>query len=184
MKIAVYGCLLGEKVRFDSGHKRDNFIMQFFAYDSFETFKVDADMNSLVNFHKENKFMLQSKDEAVYRKLGKIVGNHDQKSFEETLGEYEFLYKTAIAKKSSIGKTRNVLEHMAGFLKKYLDTEEKAMLHEQIDDYATQIIPLILPLSTLHLYAKKYNVHYLLEQVFLRPYPKELALRSDIKCVK
>lgn len=163
---------------------RENFVMQLFAYDSFETLKTDANMNSLVHFHKENKFMLQSKDEALYRKLGKIVGNHEKKSFEETLDEYEFLYKTAIAKKSSLGKTRNVLEHMAGFLKKYLDSEEKAMLHEQIDDYASQIIPLILPLSTLHLYAKKYSVDYLLTQVFLKPYPKELALRSNTKCVK
>ena len=163
---------------------RENFVMQLFAYDSFENFKTDANMHSLVNFHKENKFMLQSKDEALYRKLGKIVGNHEQTNFDEILSKYELLFKTAIAKKSSIGKTRNVLEHMAGFLKKHLDSEEKAMLHEQIDDYAGQIIPLILPLSTLHLYAKKYKVRYLLEQVFLRPYPKELALRSDIKCVK
>jgi len=163
---------------------RENFVMQLFAYESFENFKRDANMNSLVNFHKQNKFMLQSKDEALYRKLGKIVGNHEVKSFEEILGEYEFLFKTAIAKKSSIGKTRNVLEHMSGFLKKHLDSEEKAMLHEQIDDYASQITPLILPLSTLHLYAKKYNVRYLLEQIFLSPYPKELALRSDIKSGK
>lgn len=28
MKIAVSGCLLGQKVRFDSGHKRDEFIME------------------------------------------------------------------------------------------------------------------------------------------------------------
>ena len=163
---------------------RENFVMQLFAYDSFEEFKVNASMNSLVNFHKQNKFMLQSKDDTLYRKLGKIVGNHEQAGFEQILGEYELLFKTAIAKKSSIAKTRNVLEHMSGFLKKHLDSEEKAMLHEQIDDYAGQIIPLILPLSTLHLYAKKYKVRYLLEQVFLRPYPKELALRSDIKSGK
>jgi uncharacterized protein YbgA (DUF1722 family) len=100
------------------------------------------------------------------------------------LDEYELLFKTAIAKKSSKGKTRNVLEHMSGFVKSFLNAEEKAMLHEQIDDYAAQIIPLIVPLSTLKLYAKKYEVSYLLEQTFLTPYPKELALRSSVKCVK
>lgn len=163
---------------------RENFVMQLFAYDSFEKFKANAKMKNLVEFHKINKFMLQSKDETLYRELGNIVGNHEAKSFTQILSEYEFLFKTAIAKKSSKGKTRNVLEHMSGFVKSFLDADEKAMLHEQIDDYAAQIIPLIVPLSTLKLYASKYEVSYLLEQTFLSPYPKELALRSSVKCVK
>ena len=163
---------------------RENFVMQVFAYERFEKFKVNATMKDLVAFHSVNKFMLQSKDENLYRQLGKIVGNHEAKSFADILEAYEFLFKTAIAKKSSKGKTRNVLEHMSGFVKSHLNAQEKEMLHEQIDDYSAQIIPLILPLSTLKLYAQKYEVSYLLEQSFLSPYPKELALRSDVKCVK
>jgi uncharacterized protein YbgA (DUF1722 family)/uncharacterized protein YbbK (DUF523 family) len=163
---------------------RENFVMQLFAYDAFERFKKDATMKNLVDFHQSYKFLLQSKDEKIYRELGYIVGNHEKKSFEETLQAYEMLFKSAISKKSSIGKTRNVLEHMAGFLKKFLNKEEKQMLHEQIDDCVAKIIPLIVPLSTLKLYATKYAVTYLLGQKFLNPYPKELALRSDIKSVK
>ncbi|OHD93736.1 MAG: hypothetical protein A2019_00475 [Sulfurimonas sp. GWF2_37_8] len=163
---------------------RENFVMQLFAYERFEKFKQNATMKDLVAFHSVYKFMLQSKDENLYRQLGKIVGNHEAKSFADILEKYELLFKTAIAKKSSKGKTRNVLEHMSGFVKNHLTAKENAMLHEQIDDYATQIIPLILPLSTLKLYAQKYEVNYLLEQTFLSPYPKELALRSDIACVK
>lgn len=163
---------------------RENFVMQLFAYDDFEDFKEDACMNTLVAFHQSYKFLLQSKEEKIYRELGKIVGNHEEKSFEAILKEYEESFKIAISKKSSIGKTRNVLEHMTGFLKKFLNSEEKKMLHEQINDYADKIIPVILPLSTLKIYATKYKVEYLLGQNFLHPYPKELALRSDIKSVK
>ena len=163
---------------------RENFVMQVFAYDSFERFKMYAVMKDLVVFHQNNKFLLQSKDEKLYRQLGQIVGNHEKKSFEDILDSYEFGFKSAIAKKSSIGKGRNVLEHMAGFVKNYLSPQEKAMLHEQIEDYANKIVPIIVPLSTLKLYATKYEVAYLLEQTFLDPYPKELALRSDIKSSK
>jgi uncharacterized protein YbgA (DUF1722 family)/uncharacterized protein YbbK (DUF523 family) len=163
---------------------RENFVMQVFAYDRFEKFKTNAQMKDLVLFHQHNKFLLQSKDEILYRNLGNIVANHDKKQFIEVLAEYEFAFKTAIATKSSTGKTRNVLEHMAGFLKNFLDTNEKKMLHEQIDDYAAKIIPVIVPLSTLKIYVNKYNVEYLLGQTFLEPYPKGLALRSDIKSVK
>lgn len=163
---------------------RENFVMQLFAYDDFETFKAEAQMKDLVLFHQHYKFLLQSKDDLIYRQLGKIVGNHDAKDFKIILQEYEALFKQAISKTSSIGKTRNVLEHMAGFIKNFLNQDEKKILHGQIDDYANKIIPVIVPLSTLHLYAAKYEVSYLLDQKFLHPYPKELALRSDIKSVK
>ncbi|MFT7004317.1 MAG: hypothetical protein ACJAWW_001675 [Sulfurimonas sp.] len=163
---------------------RENFIMQLFAYDEFESFKLDASIGKLVDFHRTHKFLLQAKDESIYRKLGNIVGNHDDKEFSLMLDEYEFLFKSAIAKKSSAGKTRNVLEHMAGFLKTHLSKEEKVLLHEQIEDCTLKIIPMIVPLSTLKIYATKYKVSYLLEQTFLDPYPKELGLRSSVESLK
>ncbi len=163
---------------------RENFIMQLFAYEDYEQFSLDATLSKLVDFHRTHKFMLQSKDENIYRKLGKLVGNHEAKEFSALLKEYETLYKTAIATKSSVGKTRNVLEHMAGFLKTNLTKEEKVLLHEQIDDCAAKIIPVIVPLSSLKLYATKYKVTYLLEQTFLNPYPKELGLRSSVETLK
>jgi len=173
-----------EEGRLNDPWLRENFVMQLFAYDAFERFKVNATMKTLVLFHQRSKFLLQSKDEVNYRTLGKMVGNHENKPFERILDEYEHLYKTTIGIKSSIGKTRNVLEHLAGFVKTFLDTQEKQMLHEQIADYADKIIPLIVPLSTLKIYATKYESSYLLDQMFLEPYPKALALRSDIKSGK
>lgn len=163
---------------------RENFIMQLFAYDDIEQFKEDATLKKLVDFHRVHKFMLQSKDESIYRQLGKIVGNHEQKDFALIFDEYELLYKTAIAMKSSAGKTRNVLEHMAGFLKNFISKEEKVLLHEQITDCANKIVPVIVPLSTLKMFATKYEVSYLLEQKFLDPYPKELGLRSSVDTLK
>lgn len=163
---------------------RENFIMQLFAYDRFEQFKKNATIGGLVDFHRTHKFMLQSKDEVMYRKLGKIVGNHEKREFSDMLDEYELLYKTAIGIKSSVGKTRNVLEHMVGFLKTFLSKDEKSLFHEQIEDCAKKIIPVIVPLSTLKIYATKYDVDYLLDQVFLDPYPKVLGLRSSVNTLQ
>ena len=174
-----------EEARLNDPWLRENFIMQLFAYDDFENFKAsEPTMKDLVAFHQSYKFMLQAKNEMMYRELGQIVGNHEGLKFDELLRQYEILFKTAIAQKSSIGKTRNVLEHMAGFVKDKITPIEKEMLHEQIRDYADKIVPLIAPLSRLHLFAKSYNVEYLLDQKFLHPYPKDLALRSDIKSGK
>jgi uncharacterized protein YbbK (DUF523 family)/uncharacterized protein YbgA (DUF1722 family) len=164
---------------------RENFVMQLFAYDDFENFKAsNPTMKDLVAFHQSYKFMLQAKNDMMYRELGQIVGNHESLSFYEILRQYEILFKTAIAQKSSIGKNRNVLEHMAGFVKDKITEVEKEMLHEQIREYTNKIVPLIAPLSRLYMFAKTHEVEYLLSQKFLHPYPKELALRSDIRSAK
>ena len=164
---------------------RENFIMQIFAYHDFETFKAsDPTMKDLVTYHQNYKFMLQSKNDECYRKLGNIVANHGKDSFEAVLSAYELLFKETISHKSSIGKTRNVLEHMVGYLKNEMNEIEKKTLHDQIRDYHDRIIPLITPLSTIDMIAKEYHISYLLDQKFLHPYPKELALRSDIRSGK
>ncbi len=174
-----------EEGRLNDPWLRENFIMQLFAYDDFEQLKRSyRGIKSLVDFHQSYKFMLQSKNEINYRKLGQLIGTHDKQNTEYIFNEYEHLFKKTISYKSSIGKTRNVLEHMAGFVKKDLLDVEKQTLHEQIRDYAAKIIPLITPLSTLSMFAHKYNATYILGQKFLQPYPKELALRSHINSVK
>lgn len=174
-----------EEGRLEDAWLRENFVMQLFAYDAFQKFNTSAPtLNKLVKFHTAHKFLLQAKDETLYRELGNIVANRSDLSFEALLGQYELGFKTAISRKSSIKRNRNVLDHLAGFFKKELTKSEKETLHDQIRDYADKIIPLIVPLSTIHLYARKYDTKYLLEQTFLDPYPKTLALRSHIKSGK
>lgn len=171
-----------EEGRLNDAWLRENFVMQVFAYDDFENFKMtNPSMKELVAFHQSYKFMLQAKHDMMYRELGQIVGNHEDLKFDEIFRQYEILFKTAIAQKSSIGKNRNVLEHMAGFVKDKITDVEKEMLHEQIREYADKIVPLIAPLSRLYMFAKTHQVEYLLGQKFLHPYPKDLALRSDLK---
>ncbi|MDD2779909.1 DUF523 and DUF1722 domain-containing protein [Sulfuricurvum sp.] len=174
-----------EEGRLQDPWLRENFVMQLFAYDSYEKFKASApSIGDLVRFHTINKFMLQAKNEKLYRELGNVVANRDDSTLESRLALYELGFKTAISSKSSIKKNRNVLEHMAGFFKNDLTKTEKETLHLHISDYAEKIIPLIVPLSTLALYAQKYNTTYLLDQTFLTPYPKTLALRSHLNAGK
>jgi len=174
-----------EEGRLQDAWLRENFVMQIFAFDAYERFKAEnPTIGDLVRFHTVNKFMLQSKDELLYRELGNIVANRDNLVSDIVLSLYELGYKTAISRKSSIKKTRNVLEHLAGFFKNELTKEEKKVLHTHISDFADKIVPLIVPVSTIALYAQKYKTTYLLEQTFLNPYPKTLALRSHLDAGK
>lgn len=160
---------------------RENFIMQIFAYN--EALKIEKTIekvSELITFHTIYKFLLHSKSEKNYRELGNIVANHTHKSLYEVVKDYFSLFRKTIAIKSKISQTVNVLEHMSGFFKHHLNKTEKEELHAQIKDFQEEIIPLIAVMSTIEFLAKKYNTHYLLEQKFLNPYPKDLALRSSI----
>lgn len=171
-----------EEARLIDPWLRENFVMQLFAYeDAMQLSKNIKTMQELVAFHTAYKFLLQSKHEANYRLLGKIVANHDKKSLKEITQAYLALFKKTIAHKSTIAKTVNVLQHMVGFFKKELTSSEKEVLHMQIEEFRDEIIPLIAVMSTIEFLAKKYNTTYLLGQKFLNPYPKDLSLRSMIQ---
>ena len=171
-----------EEGRLCDSEVRENFMMQLFAYDAVEKLKRSSPkMKELVDFHTRYKFLLQAKDEKSYRELGNVTANREGLEFDELFQKYEQLFKTAISKKSSIKSNRNVLEHMAGFFKNELSQSEKATLHKQIEDYAGNAVPLITPLNTIALYARKYETVYLLEQAFLEPYPHDLSLRSHLE---
>jgi uncharacterized protein YbgA (DUF1722 family) len=50
-----------------------------------------------------------------------------------------------------------------------------------IEDYRQGLVPLIVPLTLLQHHLRRYPVPgWVWEQVYLRPYPKELMLRNHV----
>jgi uncharacterized protein YbgA (DUF1722 family) len=68
--------------------------------------------------------------------------------------------------------------HMLGFLKKQLTSPEKQEMLEIIDQYKRELIPLIVPVTLMRHYARKYEEPYLVQQHYLNPHPIELQLRN------
>jgi uncharacterized protein YbgA (DUF1722 family) len=69
---------------------------------------------------------------------------------------------------------------MAGYFKKLLDRREKTELAETIDDYRIGLTPLVVPMTLIRHYVRRYDVVYLSQQVYLEPHPKELMLRNHV----
>jgi uncharacterized protein YbgA (DUF1722 family) len=72
------------------------------------------------------------------------------------------------------------MQHMAGYFKKRLDRESKVELLGAIDDYARELVPLVVPLTLVRHHVRVHNVAYLAGQVYLEPHPKELMLRNHV----
>ena len=164
---------------------RENFLMQIFAYQDLHNFlKSNPSFNDLVIFHTSYKYLIYSKAQKSYTTLGRIVANQEKKQLDEILQEYKEEFLKAINLKGSVSKTYNVLLHMFGYFKKLITKEEKEEILQSLQEFKDRIIPLIAVMKIINLYVKRFDVQYLKVQKFLNPYPRELALRSEIKAYK
>ena len=164
---------------------RENFLMQIFAYQDLHNFiKSNPSFNDLVIFHTSYKYLIYSKAQKSYTTLGRIVANKEKKQLDEILLEYKEEFLKAISLKGNVNKTYNVLLHMFGYFKKLITKEEKEEILQALNEYKEKIIPLIAVMKIINLYVKRFDVQYLKVQKFLNPYPRELALRSEIKAYK
>jgi uncharacterized protein YbgA (DUF1722 family) len=78
----------------------------------------------------------------------------------------------------TVAKHVNVLQHLLGYFKRDLNSDEKAEALELIDHYRQAFVPLIVPVTLFNHYVRKYRQPYLAEQYYLNPHPLELQLRN------
>jgi uncharacterized protein YbgA (DUF1722 family) len=86
----------------------------------------------------------------------------------------------ALTVRASPAKHANVLQHLAGFCREYLDGRDRQELAELIDDYRRGLVPLVVPLTLLRHHVERHRVAYVQGQTYLSPHPKELMLRNRV----
>jgi uncharacterized protein YbgA (DUF1722 family) len=84
----------------------------------------------------------------------------------------------ALQMRTTVKKNANVLQHMMGYFKEQLSKDEKQELLEILDEYRKGYIPLVVPITLINHYVRKYEEGYLRQQVYLNPHPIALRLRN------
>ena len=87
---------------------------------------------------------------------------------------------SALKKIANRGSHTNVLQHLSGYIKKSLDSDDKRELQALIQQYRNGIVPLIVPLTLLKHHFNRHPDRYIAEQVYLQPHPENLSLRNAI----
>jgi uncharacterized protein YbgA (DUF1722 family)/uncharacterized protein YbbK (DUF523 family) len=160
---------------------RENFIARIFIYKHFrEVMEEKKPIAGLVHFHTRNKLMLMAHSPKHLQQMGHLVAHSEELSIKELLRQYENLLMETMALKPSTAKHTNVLQHAMGYFKKNLSADEKQELLEVIEKYHRGLIPLIVPVTFLNHYVRKYHQPYLQEQSYLNPPPLELQLRNHV----
>lgn len=158
---------------------RENFIERVFALRRWRRMLSEKrTLGGLVDFHGCHKLLILSHSPKHAKDLGKMVGHGKNRPVKDLFQEYESGLMAALRLKSTIRKNMNVLQHIMGYFKKQITGDEKQELLEIFDQYYNGLVPLIVPLTLVNHYVRKYDQPYLKQQTYLNPHPAELKLRT------
>jgi uncharacterized protein YbgA (DUF1722 family)/uncharacterized protein YbbK (DUF523 family) len=160
---------------------RENFIERIFTLKRWrEVLERKESRGNVVDFHTRHKFLILSHSPKYYQTMGKLVAKAKDLPLKELYQEYQTLLMESLYLKTSAKKNANVLQHMMGYFKEQLSSDEKQELLDVIDHYKKENIPLIVPITLFQHYVRKYDQPYLKQQVYLNPHPLELRLRNHV----
>jgi len=161
---------------------RENFIERIFVYCRWTSMLRDNPTpGGIVAFHTAHKLTMMAHSPDHYRKMGRLVAQAGALPWSELVDQYGHSLMEGLKVLATTGRQVNVLQHLMGFLKDYLSKEDKAELLAVIEDYQHELVPLIVPLTLLRHHLNRNPVaDWVHQQVYLKPYPKELMLRNHV----
>jgi len=160
---------------------REMFIEKVFTLRRFrDVVREGKTRRGLVEFHTDHKLLLLSHGRKHYGEMGNLVARAKELSPEELYARYQRLLMETLSQRPTAKKISDVLLHMMGHFKQVLSGDEKQELLEVIDHYRNRLVPLVVPLTLIRHYVRKYEVAYLGRQAFLNPHPVELLLRNHV----
>jgi len=173
--------------RLHDARLRENFIERVFAVARWqELLQQGRTRGRLVEFHARHKLLIMAHSPKHLTELGRLVAAAKDYPPKDLYQRYHALLMTALKPMTTVRKQCNVLQHVMGYFKKQLSPDEKQELLETIEQYRRGTIPLIVPITLLNHYVRKYGPadrtvgEYLAEQYYLHPHPAELSLRTHL----
>jgi uncharacterized protein YbgA (DUF1722 family)/uncharacterized protein YbbK (DUF523 family) len=170
-----------EDGRLNDPELRENFIERIFTMQRWrELLARGRSRGALIEFHARHKLLLMAHSVVILREMGALLGRIKDVPLPEAYDAYFARLAAALALKATPPKHVNVLMHAMGYFKKLLSADEKKELLDVIDAYHRAYVPLVVPVTLLNHYVRKYGEEYLAAQWYLRPHPTDLKLRNHV----
>ena len=167
--------------RLQDPNLRENFIERIFTLKGWrEVLAKKESRGNVVDFHTKHKLLILSHSPKHYQMMGKLVAQAKDLPLKDLYLQYQTLLTESLKLKTTPKKNANVLQHMMGYFREQLSSDEKQELLEVIENYRKGYIPLTVPITLINHYVRKYEQPYLKKQVYLNPHPLELQLRNHV----
>jgi len=170
-----------EDGRMNDPSLRENFIERIFVMKRWYSICTGRkSLKKIMDFHSMHKYMLMAHCPKTLKELGTFLAKGENYPADNVYKDYFSRFITALSKIATVKRNTNVLQHIMGYFKRDLNSDEKQELNEIIENYHSGLVPLIVPVTLLNHYNRKYRSEYLNDQVYLHPHPMELMLRNHV----
>lgn len=160
---------------------REHFVARVFAHRRWRELSAHLkSVRDLMQFHARHKLLLMAHSPVAYSALGRLVANSRRADLAETAAAYADGFMDALAQPATRARHVNVLQHIAGYFKRSISSTARQELAAAVLDYQQGAVPLIVPTTLLAHYVQLHRIDYLLDQIYLNPYPRELKLRNHV----
>ena len=158
---------------------RDNFVERIFCLKRYrDTIGSRRSRGALVRFHAAHKLELMAHGPGILREMGQLVAHAKEHDLTDLFARYEEFLMAALRLRATPGRNANVLQHARGCFKKRLEADDKREAFAVIDGYRAGHTPLVVPVTLIGHFVRKYGESYLASQTYLNPHPVELKLRN------
>ncbi|HSF33954.1 MAG TPA: DUF523 and DUF1722 domain-containing protein [Candidatus Tectomicrobia bacterium] len=171
-----------EEGRLNDPRLRENFVARVFAFQRWRQMAEQSiSRAALLRFHAQHKFLLLAHSQVGTQRLGRLVAQPEASVDAQTLASAYLDGFTEVMRRTPTRRGHtNVLQHLAGYVSDHLDGDEREELTQMIEHYRRGLLPLIVPVTLIRHYVRKFRVAYLLDQVYLTPHPHELMLLNQL----
>ncbi len=170
-----------EEGRLGDPNLRENFIQRVFVRHRWQQLgRQPLTANALMAFHSRHKLIAMSHEQNQARELGRIVAEVRLDNIDSVAQQYIVQLMACLKIVATRGNHVNVLQHIQGYLKRVLDSDDKKELVEIIESYRQGNVPLIVPLTLLRHHFRKQPDPFIDGSYYMTPHPAELSLLNEI----
>lgn len=170
-----------EEGRLNDPVLRENFIERVYCYRRWqELISGGVTPEKLVDFHTRHKLILMAHGRQHLTALGRLVAQAGKRPIGELADEYGALFMHALSYRATRRRHTDVLFHLMGYLKRTLDSGDKAELVDLIHQYRQGQLPLIVPVTLLRHHFRRNPEPYVDKQLYLTWQPAGLSLWNNI----
>lgn len=160
---------------------RENFIQRVFVQHRWRQLcQTPLTAHELMIFHSSHKLIAMSHEQNRARELGRLIADVRPDNINMIAQQYIVDLMACLKIVATRGNHVNVLQHIQGYLKNRLDSDDKQELVETIETYRQGKVPLIVPLTLLRHHFRKQPDAFIEQSYYMAPHPAELSLLNDI----
>jgi len=170
-----------EEGRLNDAALCENFFERVYAYRRWKKIaNADKNVHGLIEFHASHKLMLMARGSHFYQELGRLVAGTTTKDLMQKREVYISRFMEVMKITTHRGRQVNVLQHIMGYLKESITSDDKQELLSVFEAYRQRQLPLVTPVTLLRHHLRVHPQGYIAKQHYLEPCPEQLALRSAL----